>query len=121
MIAREQLHRPSDVSSQRPSIAVDRRHRVSDPGDPADPGDGGGGSRLSSESRWALGGGAALLALAVLLYLVAGSLGVGTADVAPQPMIGLSAAMAHGEQLAGLFLAGALGTFIGREFVVKPR
>ena len=121
MIAGEQLHRPSDVSPQITPLAVDRRRTVNDPGDPADPGNGGVRSRLASESACALGGGMALLVLALLLYMVAGWFGVGTADAAPRTMTGLAGALARGEQFAGLFLAGALGTFIGREFVVTPR
>ncbi len=121
MIAGEKLHRPNDVPPRGTPIAVDRRRTGNDPGDLADPGNGGGRSRLASESAWALAGGAALLVLAVLLYLMAGLFGVGTADAAPRAMTGLSGALAHREQFAGLFLAGALGMFIGREFVVKPR
>ena len=43
------------------------------------------------------------------------------ADATPRAVTGLSGAMAHGEQFAGLFLAGTLSTSITREFVVKPR
>ena len=121
MIAGEQLHRPSDALAQVAPVAVDRRRTVNDPGDPAASGNDEVGSRSLSEFALALGGGAALLVLAVLLYMVAGWFGVGTADAAPRALNGLSGAMAHGEQFAGLFLAGALGTFIAREFAVKPR
>ena len=108
MIAREQLHRPSEASPQGAPIAVDRRRTVNDPGDPADSGNGGVGNRSSSEVAYALGGGAVLLVLAVLLYALATRLGLGGLTV-------------YGEQFVGLALAGALGTFIGREFAFKPR
>ena len=121
MIAREQLHRPSDAAPQAAPIAVDRRRTTNDPGDPADPGNGGVRSRLASESACALGGGMALLVLALLLYMVAGWFGVGAADAAPRAVAGLAGALAHGGGFAGLFLAGALGTVTGRAFALPPR
>ena len=108
MIAHEQLHGPSDASPRAAPIAVDRRRTVNDPGDPAESGNGGGGNRSSSEIAYALAGGAVLLISALLLHALATRLGLGGLTV-------------YGEQFAGLFVAGALGTFVGREFVVTPR
>ena len=108
MIAREQLHCPSNVPPQAAPIAVDRRRTVNDPGDPAESGNGGAGNRSASEFVHALGGGAVLLILALLLYALATRSGLGGLTV-------------YGEQFVGLALAGALGTFIGREFAFKPR
>ncbi len=108
MIAPEQVHRPSDASPQAAPIAVDRRRTVNDPGDPAETGNGGARNRSSSELAYALGGGAILLAFSLLLYALATRFGLGGLTV-------------YGEQFAGLFLAGTLGTFIAREFAVRPR
>ena len=107
MSVREQLHRPSDASPQLAPVVVDRRRTVNDAGDPADSGTGGIGNRSSSELAYTLGGGAVLLVLAFLLYALATRLGTGLT--------------VSGEQFAGLFLAGVLGTFIARKFAVKPR
>ena len=108
MIAREQLHRPSEASPQGAPSAVDRRRTVSDPGDPAESGNGGAGNRSASEFVYALGGGAVLLILTLLLYALATRSGLGGLTV-------------YGEQFVGLALAGALGTFIGSEFAFTPR
>ncbi len=106
MIAREQLHRPSDAALQAAPIAVDRRRTTNDPGDPVEAGNGRVGTRPSSEAAYALGGGAVLLVLALLLYALATWLGTGMA--------------LYGEQLIGLFLLGALGTGVAREFAFSP-
>ena len=108
MIAREQLHRPSDASPQAAPIAIDRRRTINDPGDPVATGDGRAGARASSEVVYALGGGAALLALALLLYAVAARLG-------------LEGLAVQGTQFAGVFLAGALGTCVTRHLAFNPR
>ena len=107
MIAREQLHRPSDAALQAAPIAVDRRRTTNDPGDPVVAGNGRAGTRLSSEAVYALGGGAVLLVLALLLYALATRLGTGL--------------VANGEQFIGLFLLGALGTGVAREFAFNTR
>ena len=108
MIAGEKLHRPSDAVVQDVAVVVDRRRTVNDPGDPAGSGNGQAGNRFTSESVYALGGGAVLLILALLLYTLATRIGAGGLTV-------------YGEQFVGLTLAGALGTFIGREFAFTPR
>ncbi len=73
MISREQLHRPSDGSPEAAPIAVDRRRTTNDPGDPVEAGNARAGTRLSSEAVYALGGGAVLLVLALLLHALAES------------------------------------------------
>ena len=108
MIAPEQLHRPSDVPPQAAPIAIDRRRTVNDSGDPVASGDGRDGTRASSEVVYALGGGAVLLALALLLYAVAARLG-------------LEGLAVQGGQFAGVFLAGALGTCVTRHLAFNPR
>jgi hypothetical protein len=107
MIAHEQLHRPSEASPQGAPIAVDQRRTVNDPGNPAEAANDRTGNRAASEFMYALGGGAVLLALALLLYALATWLGTGLA--------------VYGEQFIGLFLAGALGTGVARQFAFNPR
>ena len=107
MIARERLHRPSDAALQAAPVAVDRRRTTNDPGDPVVAGNGRAGTRPSSEAVYALGGGAVLLTLALLLYALATWLGTGLT--------------VYGEQVIGLFLLGALGTGVAREFAFNTR
>ena len=108
MIAREQIHRPSDAPPEGAPIAADRRRTINDPGDPVASGDGRAEHRLSSEAVYALGGGIVLLALALLLYAVAARLG-------------LDGLAVQGTQFAGAFLAGALGTCVTRHLAFNPR
>ena len=108
MIAREQLHRPSEASPQGAPSAVDRRRTVNDPGNPAEAANDRAGNRSASEFMYALGGGAVLLALALLLYAVAARLG-------------LEGLAVQGTQFAGVFLAGALGTCVTRHLAFNPR
>ncbi len=53
-----------------------------------------------------MGGGAALLVIALLLYALAAWLGTGLT--------------VYGEQVVGPLLAGALGTGVAREFAFSP-
>lgn len=107
MIAGERLHRPREALPRDVAV-VDRRRTGNDLGDPDVSGAGSSRSPLTTELAWALGGGAVLLIIALLLHALATRLGLGGLTV-------------YGEQFAGLFVAGALGTFVGREFVVTPR
>ena len=118
MIAGEKLHPLGDALPQESAPASETRSAANGPLDRADSGS---QSRMMSELAYAVGGGAALLIVALLLYLVAAWLGAGTAETVSGAGSELGAVAAYGEQFAGLFLAGALGTFIAREFVVKPR
>jgi hypothetical protein len=83
----------------------------------APPGRGGGPAErpLGPAFVWALGGGAAILALAVVLYAVVVSLGAwwaGTPDLA----LGRLASAPLYREFAGIFLAGFAGVFVAREF-----
>ncbi|MDP8925013.1 MAG: hypothetical protein M3O34_19370 [Chloroflexota bacterium] len=117
MIAGDTLHHPSDaLPADKPAVIGRGTGDES-----SDPEGSGARSRLTSELACALGGGLVLLALALLLYALATWLGLGTADATARAMTGPAGAAAHAEQFAGVFLAGALGTFVAREFAVRPR
>ena len=112
MIAGEKLRHPSDALPMDQPAGIAR---------PRTPEGGGPRSLVTTELACALVGGAVLLILAVLLYALGAWLGAGTDTATSGATTGLAGVMAHAEPFAGLFLAGALGTFIAREFAVKPR
>ncbi len=104
MIAGDQLHRPSDASAGGTPPIAGRAPTATDPrGLEAS----GSQSPLTWEFTCALGGGVALLVLALLLYTLAAWLGTGLT--------------VYGEQFVGLLLAGALGTGVAREFAFNTR
>ena len=117
MIVGDKLHRPSDALPRTELTAVAPSPSAHESPDLHHAG---ARSPVPREIAYAFGGGAVLTVLGLLLYALAAAIGMEMAGTSSQAISGL-AAMAHGEQLAGLFLAGALGTFIAREFVVKPR
>ena len=69
---------------------------------------------------WALGGGAVILALGLLVYVLAVSLGQWIAGTPELAMTRLASAPMYREFTA-LFLIGFLAIFIGREFGVRTR
>ena len=104
MIAGERLHRPSDALPEGEAPVAGRAPAADSPrGREA----GGSRSPLTREFACALGGGVALLVLALLLYALAAWLGTGLT--------------VYGEQFVGLLLAGALGTGVAREFAFNTR
>jgi hypothetical protein len=87
-------------------------HPIDAPGEPV----GGPPERpLAPAFAWALAGGGAILAVAVLLY----ALGVAVAawwDGAPDLALGRLASAPLYREFAGIFLAGFVGIFVAREF-----
>ncbi len=69
---------------------------------------------------WALGGGAVILGLGLVVYVLAVSLGQWLAGTPELALTRLAAAPLYRE-FTGLFLAGFLAIFIGRTFAVRTR
>jgi hypothetical protein len=70
---------------------------------------------LAPAFAWALGGGGAILAVAVLLYAVGVTLAAWWAG-APDQALGRLASAPLYREFAGIFLAGFVGIFVAREF-----
>jgi hypothetical protein len=77
-------------------------------------------SRLAPALAWAVGGGGVILAVSLLLYVLAVSMGEWLAGTPQQAMTRLASAPMYRE-FAGLFLASSLAIFITREFGVRTR
>ena len=86
------------------------------------PGQGAGrpGRGLAPDLAWPLGGGAVVLALGLLLYVLAVSVGEWAAGTPQQALARLASAPMYRE-FGGLFLAGALTIYLAREFGVRTR
>ena len=86
------------------------------------PGQGAGrpGRGLAPNLAWPLVGGAAALALGLLLYVLAVSVGEWVAGTPQQGMTRLASAPMYRE-FAGLFLAGGLLFYLAREFSLRTR
>jgi hypothetical protein len=78
------------------------------------------GRSLAPNLAWPLGGGAVVLALGLLLYVLAVSLGEWSAGTPQQAMTRLASAPMYRE-FVGLFLASALAIYLVREFSVRTR
>ena len=89
-------------------------------GAPPAKGDGRPENGLAPALAWALGGGVVVLALGVLLYVLAVSLGEGLAGTPQQAMTRLASAPMYRE-FGALFLTGFTGLFVAREFGVRTR
>ena len=76
--------------------------------------------RLAPALGWAFGGAAAVLAVSLLLYVLAASLGEWLAGEPAQAVIGLASAAIYLE-LAALFLLSSAVLFVAREFGVGAR
>ena len=88
-----------------------------------EPGDAGGdraASGVGPALAWAVGGGAVVLALAVLLYVVALSAGEWLAGTPQQAMPRLASAPMYRE-FGGLFVAAVVAIFVARAFGVRTR
>jgi hypothetical protein len=77
-------------------------------------------SRLGPALAWAASGGAAVLGLGLLLYVLALSVGQWLAGTPQQAMATLASAPLYRE-FTGLFLIGFLAIFVGREFGLRTR
>jgi hypothetical protein len=75
---------------------------------------------LAPDLAWPLVGGAVALALGLLLYVLAVSVGEWVAGTPQQGMTRLASAPMYRE-FAGLFLAGALAIYLVREFSLRTR
>ncbi len=77
-------------------------------------------SRLGPALAWAFGGGAVVLTLALLLYVVAASLGEWLAGESPQVLARLATPPMY-QELAILFLGSSALLFATREFGLGAR
>ena len=75
---------------------------------------------LAPDLAWPLGGGAVVLALGLLLYALAVSVGAWAAGT-PQEAVARLASAPMYREFGGLFLAGALAIYLAREFSVRTR
>jgi hypothetical protein len=87
----------------------------------APPGRGGGPPQrpLAPAFARALGGGGAILAVAVLLYALGVAVAAWSAG-APDQALGRLASAPPDREFAGLFLAGFVGLFVARESHARP-